>query len=164
MPISREPEPEYMDLAEEAQAYADADFADVNEAFVARLFEVTGSREQVLAVDLGTGPADIPARVLNRLASLGLPPWRIVAADASFAMLSIGRKRFVSSPSWSLALVQCDGKRLPLPSNTFDVVFSNSILHHITDAAPFWAEVRRIARPSGTRSRAGRAGGQSWSG
>jgi hypothetical protein len=26
-------------------------------------------------------------------------------------------------------------------------VFSNSILHHITDTGPFWAEVRRIAKP-----------------
>ena len=58
--MPRQPEPEYMDLPEEAAAYAEADFADVNEAFVERLLEHVGAREEELALDLGTGPGDIP--------------------------------------------------------------------------------------------------------
>jgi ubiquinone/menaquinone biosynthesis C-methylase UbiE len=27
------------------------------------------------------------------------------------------------------------------------VVFSNSILHHLSDMQPFWAEIRRVSKP-----------------
>ena len=61
--MQRVPEPEYMDLNHEAQAYAEADFTEVNAAFVERLMEVAGDVDQAWALDLGTGPADIPVRV-----------------------------------------------------------------------------------------------------
>lgn len=144
MALKRQPEPEYMDLDDEAQAYADADFADVNAAFVDRLLEVAGGVEYAVALDLGTGPVDIPARVLRER-----PEWRVVAADASFAMLAIGRANLRES-GCAPGLVQTDAKRLSLAADAFDVVFSNSILHHITDTAAFWREVARVAKPGAT--------------
>ena len=56
--MQRKPEPQYMDDLAEAQAYAAADFAAVNEAFVDRLLDLApaGPDEAVMAVDLGTGP------------------------------------------------------------------------------------------------------------
>ena len=59
----RQPEPEYMDEIAEAEAYALSDFSEVNRIFVERLLELTVARGRVEAVDLGTGPGDIPVRV-----------------------------------------------------------------------------------------------------
>ena len=143
--MQRQPEPEWMDLTDEAEAYAKADFSDVNAAFVSRLVELTGGTKRGVAVDLGAGPGDIPTRVAQ-----ALPGWRVVAVDVSHAMLKIGRD-VVSAAGLAgrVALLETDAKRLPLPTRSADMVYSNSILHHITDTERLWSEIRRIAKPNG---------------
>jgi ubiquinone/menaquinone biosynthesis C-methylase UbiE len=141
--LERRAEPELMDDAEEARAYAETDFSDVNAAFVERLLELAGERKAATALDLGTGPGDIPIR-LHRLR----PDWRLSAVDGSAAMLEHARKAerdagLDGAIDWVLA----DAKRTPLAPRSFDVVFSNSILHHITDADRLWAEIGRLGKP-----------------
>lgn len=138
--IPRMPEPELMDLAHEADAYAIADFSDVNRAFVERLMHLAGNVDRAVALDLGTGPADIPVRAARER-----PEWRIVAADASFPMLRHARAAVrAAALDETVFPVMADAKRLPFPTGGFDVVFSNSILHHIDDTAGFWAETSRV--------------------
>jgi ubiquinone/menaquinone biosynthesis C-methylase UbiE len=143
--MRREPEPELMDDDSEAGACARADFSGVNEAFVDRLLELTVplAGKAVEAVDLGTGPGDIPIRVSRKR-----PSWRIVAVDASAPMLSHARHAAIEAGlgdriRWELA----DAKDTHLPDGDFDVIFSNSILHHVNETGVFWAEVKRLARP-----------------
>jgi len=144
--MPREPEPELMDLEEEAEAYARADFAEVNQRFVERLLELAGPRESAEAVDLGTGPADIPIRLVQ-----ARPGWRVVAVDASRPMLDLARRDVdVAGLTGNVALLQADAKAIPLPDAVFDVVFSNSILHHLNDANALWGEVKRMAGPGAT--------------
>jgi len=141
-PTPRQPEEEFMDLAHEAEAYAHGDFSEVNDAFVQRLTELV-SHEQALAVDLGTGPADIPVRLAR-----ARPDWKIVAVDASPAMLSFAEERIEDEDLGDrIELKLVDAKKTPFEKDSFDVVFSNSILHHLTDIPAFWQEVVRIARP-----------------
>jgi len=141
--MPRQPEPESMDVPEEVVAYAAADFAGVNQAFVDRLVELVGRCEDALALDLGVGPGDIPVRVVR-----ALPGWRVVAVDASYPMLEAARG-LISEAKLSKAVqpVQADAKRCPFAAGSFDVVYSNSILHHITEVDLLWAEVKRVARP-----------------
>jgi len=141
--MSRQAEPESMDVPEEVVAYAAADFAGVNQAFVDRLVELVGRCEEALALDLGVGPGDIPVRVVR-----ARPGWRVVAVDASYPMLEAAR-RLISEAELSRAvqLVQADAKVCPFAAGSFDVVCSNSILHHITEIDLLWAEVKRVARP-----------------
>lgn len=138
----RQPEPELMDDAAEAVAYADADFADVNEAFVDRLLELSADRPSRLrALDLGTGPGDIPIRVASRVDG-----WAVTAVDDSPAMLAIAQTALERrNPGGSVRFVRADAKTLPFPDGSFEVIFSNSILHHITETALFWAELKRVA-------------------
>jgi ubiquinone/menaquinone biosynthesis C-methylase UbiE len=139
----REPEPEAMDIAEEADAYAAADFADVNNAFVNRLLYFVGVQRPSFCLDLGTGPGDIPIRIIRQ----GIP-WRILAADVSHPMLThAGRAVRKAGHRWAIHLVQTDAKSMPFSSGTFDVIFSNSILHHLSDMQPFWAEIKRVGKP-----------------
>jgi ubiquinone/menaquinone biosynthesis C-methylase UbiE len=146
--MHRKPEPEYMDDLAEAQAYAGADFAAVNEAFVDRLMALVpaGPDDAIAAVDLGTGPGDIPIRIARRC-----PAWRITGVDASKPMIAIARQACRQTGAarrlrWRLA----DAAETHLPEKSFDVVLSNSILHHVGDPAAFWAEARRIAKPGAT--------------
>lgn len=132
-----------MDDPVEAQAYAAADFSTVNQAFVDRLLELAGSKPSARAVDLGAGPADIDIRL-----ALAVPGWSLSAVDAAPAMLDIAR-RFIMRAGLTdrIKLVLADAKATGLDSGAFDVVFSNSIVHHVADAAGFWTEVRRLAAP-----------------
>ena len=142
-PMPRQPEPEFMDANDEADAYAAADFDEVNQAVVDRLLELVGPRDEACVVDLGTGPADIPVRLVR-----SRPGWRVVAVDASGAMLRHARQAIDRARlGHAIDLVLADAKATGLADASFDVILSNSILHHITDVDRFWAEVKRIARP-----------------
>jgi ubiquinone/menaquinone biosynthesis C-methylase UbiE len=134
-----------MDLEEEAAAYAAADFADVNNAFVSRLLELAGNRPTLTALDLGTGPADIPIRVWKLRRT-----WRIVAMDASPAMLEIARSAVTAAKAqYFIHLVYADAMAAPFQSKSFDIVFSNSLLHHVSDPSQLWREIARLIRPGG---------------
>jgi ubiquinone/menaquinone biosynthesis C-methylase UbiE len=139
--MDRIPEPELMDLPHEAQAYADADFSQVNEAFVQRLLALAGPLGRVNALDLGTGPCDIPLRLWRQR------DWRIAAVDAAFAMLQIGVRIFRASQCLGpIRPILSDAKVLPFASDSFDIIFSNSILHHLGEPERLWAEVARVAK------------------
>jgi ubiquinone/menaquinone biosynthesis C-methylase UbiE len=144
--MPRKAEPELMDDRAEAEAYAKADFAEVNQAFADRLLEIVGPAGKAEALDLGTGPGDIPLRLLR-----ARPGWHIVAVDASQAMLELAKRAVeAAGASSSIDLVLADAKATKLPPRAFDIVFSNSILHHISEADRFWAEIKRVGRPGAT--------------
>ena len=67
--IPRTPEPELMDEAEQARAYAEADFDEPNAAFIERVEAVLEAHPvpaEARVVDLGCGPADIAVRLAER--------------------------------------------------------------------------------------------------
>ena len=140
--MHRTPEPELMDLAHEAEAYAAADFSDVNAAFVDRLLSLAWTLDRARCVDLGCGPGDIAIRLAQQR---GL--WHIDAIDASAAMIDIAHdavdRAGVSRQVWLHCL---DAKATHLAAG-YDVIFSNSLLHHLPDPLPMWREIRRLARP-----------------
>ena len=139
--MERVPEPEYMDDADEARAYAETDFSEVNTAFVARLVELAPKRDAARVIDLGCGPGDIPLRIARARRA-----WHVTGFDASYAMLTFARADAVAEDaqaSWVLG----DVKRCPFADDRFDIVCSNSILHHVNDTPALWGELRRIACP-----------------
>ncbi len=144
-PIARTPEPELMDLPDEARAYAETDFSRENSAFVQRLCQLAGGLETADCIDLGTGPADIPVRLCR-----ARPGWHVTAVDAAEAMLDLAGARIESETLGArVGLHQADACRTGLAGDSFDVVASNSILHHVADPIAFWREVRRLCRPGG---------------
>ena len=139
--MQRQPEPELMDLPHEAEAYASGDFAEVNSAFVDRLLGLAWNLETARCIDLGSGPADIAIRIAQQR-----PAWHIDAVDAAEAMIALARVAIAQAGVRNVRLHLADAKATKLAAG-YDVIFSNSLLHHLPDPLPMWREARRLARP-----------------
>src|SRR5262245_62538195 len=136
-------EPEVMADPRQALAYARADFGEVNQRFVDRLVSRYPMPAYARVLDLGCGPADIPIRL-----AAAWPPARVVAVDASPAMLALAREAARNRQS-RVSLICARVLHVPLADRTFDAVISNSLLHHLPDPAVLWHDVARLVRPGG---------------
>lgn len=144
--MKRVPEKEVMDDPEGAAAYARADFAGVNQAFVGAFLAAHPSAARGSVVDLGCGPADIPIRLAQ-----AAPACRVTAVDASGPMLAIARGALLKSGVGArVTLLEGYLPGLPLADASFDAVVSNSLLHQLPDPGAFWGEVKRLTRPGGS--------------
>lgn len=149
MAVDRVLEPELMDQRSQALAYARADFSEPNQAFCNFLVERFPNLPKACrVVDLGCGPADI----VRRLAMMK-PEWTFTAIDGAVAMLE--QARVVLQDLEVSARVQLVTARLPdLPvavtQERYDVVLSNSLLHHLADPSVLWTTLRALAKPTAT--------------
>ena len=141
--LTRVLEPEVMDEADDAREYDAMDHGAVNRAFVDDLLRLRPKLTRVL--DVGTGTALIPATLCCRVETC-----RVTATDMSRAMLEVARKNVnLHGLIDRVQLQQCDARQLPYEDGMFDVVMSNSIVHHIPDPAPVLAESVRVAAAYG---------------
>jgi ubiquinone/menaquinone biosynthesis C-methylase UbiE len=145
--LPRQPEPEVMDDACEVEAYASA-------AAQAHLDAIDNTLvEQVLALgiqpgmalDVGTGPGSIPLKLARRR-----PDLHWVGIDKSQTMLGVARRAareqgLNNQVSFCLA----DAGRLCFPDAVFDLVLSNSLLHHLADPIAAFNEMARVTKPDG---------------
>lgn len=142
--MHRIPEPELMDDAAQARAYAEADFSEPHNHFVQLFREAfPGVALTGTVLDLGCGPADVTIRL-----ALDHPACRIDGVDAARAMLDLGREAVQRAGiETRIRLIQgyLPGAELPEPSYT--AVVSNSLLHHLADPAVLWAAVRQWGQP-----------------
>jgi ubiquinone/menaquinone biosynthesis C-methylase UbiE len=153
MPLDRILELEVMDSPEEASDYNSMDHSEVNRRFVDDLLAAFAlnpkSKIQNLksadVLDLGTGTALIPIELCKKF-----PACHIVAADAAVSMLELARYNIeVNGLTRRIELAHVDAKRLPFADNMFDVVMSNSIIHHIPEPILVLREALRVTRHGG---------------
>jgi SAM-dependent methyltransferase len=135
-----------MTAAEQVAAYAGADFSEPHDLFVhllsERLRDLPASGH---AADLGCGPCDIAIRFAR--AYVG---WTIDAVDGSQAMLEaaaplLARAGLSSRVSRHRLQLPCE----PPGLRRYDLLFSNSLLHHLADPSVLWSAVRRWTRSGG---------------
>jgi len=149
--MQRIPEPELMDEAQQALAYAEADFSRSDQAFLQTILErldLSGLAAR-RAVDLGCGPGNISFRLAEALPSLP-----VLAIDGAAAMLEPALRRQQAEPDrWPLLrfLLEC----LPLQDATlkalpqafqppFQLLVSNSLLHHLHQSEVLWTTLRQL--------------------
>jgi ubiquinone/menaquinone biosynthesis C-methylase UbiE len=152
MALERVLEPEVMDSSEEAADYDAMDHGQVNRVFVEDLLAVVESEFRILysetaldVLDLGTGTALIPIELCKRFADC-----RVMAADAAVSMLEVARYNVeVNSLAGRIELAHVDAKRLPFADGIFDVVMSNSIVHHIPEPIQVLREAVRVTKNGG---------------
>ena len=143
----RIPEPEAMDGSDEVAAYAGA----AAQRHLARLDGLVARRAAGLAgsgtwaVDLGCGPAAIPLAVARLR-----PRLSVVAMDLSLPMLREGREQARRRRLAERIHFVCgSAAALPLRSGRFDLVMSNSLLHHLHDPGRGLGEAVRVASGTG---------------
>lgn len=144
--MQRIPEPELMDDFEQARAYALADFEEPHGQFIA-LFKQHFPDQAVdgVVLDLGCGTGDITKRF-----AYAFPQCRIHALDGAEQMLMFARQ----SVDFEMLheRVRLFKRMLPtdkLPKEQYDVVISNSLLHHLADPQVLWQSIKQFAKPGG---------------
>ncbi len=142
-PIDRILEPEVMDTWLEATAYDGMDFLAVNTAFAAEAIELDPHAVKIL--DAGTGTARIPILMCQQRSQ-----YLFTAVDLAQSMLIIGRSNVESAQlTQRIRLERVDTKRMPYPDLEYDMIISNSLVHHLPDPLSFFQEVKRLVKPGG---------------
>jgi SAM-dependent methyltransferase len=145
--VQRIPEPELMDDAAQARAYAEADFSAAHDRFVALLVAHSGAeRLRGRALDLGCGPGDVTLRVAR-----ALPELAIDGVDGADAMLAIARRE--AERAGLAQRVRFARAFLPdeaPPARDYALVYSSSLLHHLRDPAALWQSARRYGARGAT--------------
>lgn len=139
MTLARTLEPELMDTATEADDYDAMDHGAVNGAFCDDLLARRPSPRWVL--DLGTGTARIPIALCEKH-----PRVKVVAVDLAEHMLRVAKKNVERAGLADRIALRLDDAKAPTPfDEPFDVVCSNSVVHHIPEPshalAAWWARV-----------------------
>jgi ubiquinone/menaquinone biosynthesis C-methylase UbiE len=144
MQLTRTPEPELMNEAEQALAYAQADFSVPHNQFI-DLFRSIFADLSVngTVLDVGCGPADVTLRFAK-----AYPDCRIDGVDGAPAMLALGRASIEDARlSRRIKLIEGYLPGAILPRSHYDVILSNSLLHHLADPQILWETIRRHGKP-----------------
>lgn len=146
-------EPEVMDTPEEARDYDSMDHRAVNRLFVDHLLQATGLAEMTPPIrrvlDVGTGTAQIPIELCSR-GMVMRSVWHVTAIDLAQEMLTLGNANVAAAGLQRfISLELADAKSLSYPEGSFDVVMSNSIIHHIPDPIDCLYEMTRVMRSGG---------------
>lgn len=137
-------EPEVMDSWEEAVEYDAMDFIEVNSAFAQRVIEL-GPPCSAKILDAGTGTARIPVLLCQTYSY-----WQVFGIDMAKNMLQIGYHHVEQAGlQQQIVLELVDAKQLPYQDGYFEMVISNSLVHHLPNPLPFFAEISRVLKPNG---------------
>ncbi len=128
----------------QAQAYAAADFSEPHSSIMHRFRRAFPSFPQKAAVaDLGCGPADIAIRIAGAYSDCNID-----AIDGSRAMLDCAKEAVKKAGlADRIHLLQATLPDPSLPPLHYDVIASNSLLHHLHDPQTLWETIKAIAKP-----------------
>ena len=145
--MQRSPEPELMLDAEQARAYAAADFESAHSLYPKLFDKLFSDRpRRALVLDIGCGPCDVTMRFAR-----ANPGYRFHAVDGSGAMLNEARKALRRHKLVTrVKLIEGRVPDVALPAATYDVVLSSSLLHHLQEPQALWQTIQRYSR-TGTR-------------
>lgn len=145
--MKRVPEPELMTEQEQVEAYGGADFEEPHSNFMALLgaaFEDITAVKTVL--DLGSGAGDIVLRFAKEY-----PGAHIDAVDGSRTMLDYAEKLLSGYQGFNERVELIHSYLQDFSAEKkYDLIMSNSLLHHLHDPSHFWNKIREVSVP-GTR-------------
>ena len=141
--LKRVPEPDLMEKKEQAYAYACADFSDSNQLFLGKLFEFYSFTDQTEILDVGCGDGEIPIAIYKKTKS------KITALDGSSAMLDEFSKKMSDNNIDDIKIIRKRYEDINLEEKNFDILISNSVLHHVKSPKQFWEKSLQLVRQHG---------------
>lgn len=138
-------EPELMDEVSQAIAYADADFEEAHSGivkFFQTRFPELSERQKIL--DIGCGPGDLSFRFAHLFRNA-----TVTAVDGAASMLELARNRAKKEPSEGerIRFVQAYLPFDPMPAEKYDLIVSNSLLHHLHEPDVLWQIIKNHSTP-----------------
>ena len=106
--------------------------------------EAAGLRAGERVLDVAGGTADLSLAFARRVG----PDGQVWLTDINNAMLTRGRDRLLDH-GCMVPVAQCDGEKLPFPSDYFDCVACAFGLRNMTHKEAALAEMKRVLRPGG---------------
>ena len=141
--MKRVPEPDLMEQKEQAYAYANADFSDSNGLFLEKLFEFCSITDETKILDVGCGDGEIPIEIYKKTKS------KITVLDGSSAMLDEFSKKMSANNIDDIKIIQRRYEDTHLVEKDFDILISNSVLHHVKSPKQFWEKSFSLVRKQG---------------
>ncbi len=125
----------------QVKAYAEADFSEPHNRFIELISNYLDPNFSGKALDLGCGPGDICFRFAQKY-----PECTIDAVDGSKPMLDYGNKRLTPELARQINFICA---RIPFNTalpGSYDVIFSNSLLHHLSDPQMLWQTIKACSK------------------
>ena len=113
--------------------------------YSAELLDRADLRPGQSAIDLGCGPSGIIQLLSERVS----PGGRVVGVDADRVHVTMARQFADEQGLRDVEIVAADARDTGLPSGSFDLVHSRTLLVTIPEPARVIAEMVRLARPGG---------------
>ncbi len=132
-----------METTEQAHAYAVADFSQSNDSFILNLFESYQVKEHTKILDVGCGDGEIPIKIYNKVKC------KISAIDGSQSMLDEFSRKLNKNNIDNIEVFHQRFENNTFDNNSFDVVISNSVLHHVRSPQEFWNNVIMLTKSGG---------------
>jgi ubiquinone/menaquinone biosynthesis C-methylase UbiE len=140
--IERTPEPDLMNDIAQAEAYAETDFSEPHDAFVALFADRFPDFRGGSVLDLGCGTADVIIRFAH-----AFPSSYITGIDGAQEMLNIGSRDVARAGlKEQIKLQKCILPDNELSGSRYNAVISNSLLHHLKDPFVMWNMIKNCAK------------------
>jgi ubiquinone/menaquinone biosynthesis C-methylase UbiE len=141
--MNRVLEQELMDDDEQVEAYAEADFEAPHNQFIQRLKIFVNKPDlNITALDLGCGPGDISRRFVETY-----PLSKVDAVDGSVPMIMAGQLSLPKDLKPRVNFILGVLPNILLPHAKYELIFSNSLLHHLPDPQVLWQVIKKYAQP-----------------
>ena len=102
----------------------------------------TASHKSIL--DIGCGHGNLVFNILEKY-----NPQKIIGIDISDEILNIARNRVGEKGLNNCEFIAASSNRLPFKDQSFDIIVSNMVFHHIVDKEKAFTEIIRVAKDDG---------------
>jgi ubiquinone/menaquinone biosynthesis C-methylase UbiE len=142
--MQRITELELMNDAAQALAYAQADFDDPHNLFIQMFKEAfPGIEVSGHILDLGCGPADISIRFAHEFSECTIEGLDGAPRMLEHGKLAIHKAQLVDR----IFLIQGVLPGANLPRDNYNVIISNSLLHHLHKPDVLWESIKQLGVP-----------------
>jgi len=113
-----------------------------------RILDRAGVIPGMRVLEVGPGPGFFTIPLARRVAALG-KGGNVTAVEIQPEMVTLLREHLHAAEVDNVEVIEADGRQMPLPDNTFDLVFLVNVLGETPDTPALFRECARVLKPGG---------------